>query len=440
MSETAPAPERPEGSSRGTAAGPRGPATPDGVIASSGIAFTLWRLYQHFWLLCLLFPLVSLVRAPGSLAHLVGGLGALVFFASSYTWLMWPHPVSRAVQSQARRQTQVALFMVLVALVLALSVTDSLAFLWLFIGLGACAGVIFRLLPAFIVVSLLMLMPVLISLLVQGGIEHVDWPLTIALLLLVRGLGLDMIGLARMGRAIRELYLARRELARLAVAEERLRVARDLHDLLGHTLSMIALKSELARRLVTQDPEHAAQEIAEVEHVARQTLREVREAVAGYRQPTLQSELEGARQLLEAAGIPYQAEEMALTLPGALDATLAWVVREGVTNVVRHSRARRCRIQVTQATGWVRAEVTNEDRRSAKHELLPPPPALGNGLAGLAERVVALGGHLEAGPLLVNGFPGFHLRVELPLSPPAQHGTRAILIKTHQVTPEEAMP
>src|SRR6185312_775970 len=138
-------------------------------------------------------------------------------------------------------------------------------------------GVIFRLLPAFIVVSLLMLMPVLISLLVQGGIEHVDWPLTIALLLLVR------------------------ELARLAVAEERLRVARDLHDLLGHTLSMIALKSELARRLVAQDPERAAQEIAEVEGVARQTLREVREAVAGYRHPTLQSELEGAQQLLEAA-------------------------------------------------------------------------------------------------------------------------------------------
>ncbi len=260
---------------------------------------------------------------------------------------MWLHPVSRATLHRTQFQAQVGLFLILVALVLTFSVTDGLAFLWLFIGLGACAGVIFRLIPAFIVVSVLMLMPVLVSLLVQGGIERVDWPLTIALLLLVRGLGLDMIGLARMGRAIRDLYLARRELARLAVAEERLRVARDLHDLLGHTLSMIALKSELARRLVAQHPKRAAQEIAEVESVARQTLREVREAVAGYQQPTLQSELEGARQLLEAAGIPYQAKETVLTLPGALDATLAWVVREGITNVVRHSRARRCPLALT---------------------------------------------------------------------------------------------
>jgi two-component system sensor histidine kinase DesK len=435
------APDRPGGSSGVPLSGPRSGSTPEGIIASSGIAFTLWRLYQHFWLVCLLFPFVSLVRTPESPVHLSLGLSALVCFAASYTWLMWSHPVSRAVQSRARSQRQAGLFLVLVALALTLSLSYGLAFLWLFIGVSACAGVIFPLVRAFVIVSVLMLMPVLISLLVQGDIKHVDWPLTIALLLLVRGLGLDMMGLARMGRAIRELYLARRERARLAVAEERLRVARDLHDLLGHTLSMIALKSELARRLVAQDPERAAQEIAEVEGVARQTLREVREAVAGYRQPTLQSELEGARQLLEAAGIPYQAEETALTLPGALDATLAWVVREGVTNVVRHSRARRCRIQVTQATGWVRAKVTNDDRRSAKQELaLRTPPVPGSGLAGLAERVMALGGHLEAGPLLVDGSPGFCLQVELPLPPLEPQGNRAALVKTDQAAPKEAMP
>ncbi len=434
------APDRPLGDSGAPPSNPSGGYAPEGVIASSGIAFRLWRLYQHFWLVCLLFPFVSLVYKPGSPVRLGFGLGALVCFAVGYTWLMWLHPVSRAALHRTQFQAQVGLFLVLVALVLTFSVTDSLAFLWLFIGLGACAGVIFHLIPAFIIVSVLMLMPVLVSLLVQGGIERVDWPLTIALLLLVRGLGLDMIGLARMGRAIRDLYLARRELARLAVTEERLRMARDMHDLLGHTLSMIALKSELARRLVAQDPERAAQEIAEVEGVARQTLREVREAVAGYRQPTLHSELEDARQLLEAAGIPYQAEEAGLKLPGALDATLAWVVREGVTNVVRHSHARRCRIQITQAAGWVRAEVTNEDQCSAKQKLMPTPPAPGSGLAGLAERVVALGGHLEAEPLLIEGSPGFRLRVELPLSPPAQHGTRTALIKTDQAPPQEAAP
>src|SRR5215208_4307173 len=111
-----------------------------------------------------------------------------------------------------------------------------------------------------------------------------------------------MAGLTRLASALREVHAARDELARMAVVEERLRMARDLHDLLGHTLAMITLKSELAQRLVSQDPARAALEMREVEQAARQTLREVRVVVAGPQQPTLQGELEGARQLLEAAG------------------------------------------------------------------------------------------------------------------------------------------
>ncbi len=438
--DQASAPERPEGSLKATSASPDRRTASEGMIASSGIAFKLWRLYQHFWLVCLLFPLVSLVRTPGSSIRLGLGLGALICYAASYTWLMWSHPVSRAAQSRTRSRTQVGLFVVLVALSLVLSFTYDLAFLWLFIGVSACAGVIFPLVRAFVVVSFLMFMPLLISLLVQGGIERVDWPFTIALLLLVRGLGLDMIGLARMGRAIRELYTARRELARLAVAEERLRVARDLHDLLGHALSMIALKSELARRLVEQDPGQAAQEIAEVEGVARQTLREVREAVAGYRQPTLQSELEGARQLLEAAGIDHQVELTLGRLPPAIDAILAWVVREGVTNVVQHSRARRCHIQVTQAKASIQIEVTNDDRKPApletKRQATPP----GSGLSGISERIALLGGRLEAGPILTERVFGFRLQVELPISLSEQQTDRTTLVQTDQVVSEEATP
>jgi two-component system response regulator DesR len=158
-------------------------------------------------------------------------------------------------------------------------------------------------------------------------------------MLLVRGLGLDMIGVARMGSAIRELHAARRELARLAVIEERERLSRDLHDLLEQTLSMITLKSELARQLVTEEPNRCARELSEIEVAARQTLHEVREAVAGYLQPDLRSELEGARQLLEAAGIEGGIDPIQEVLPPAIDAALAWMVREGVTNVIRHSRA-----------------------------------------------------------------------------------------------------
>src|SRR3989440_3527699 len=158
---------------------------------------------------------------------------------------------------------------------------------------------------AFAVVAILMFFPVFIVVGTTGGIGGImqmDWRWPIALLLLVRGLGLDMNGMARIGSAIRELHATRRELARLQVEEERVRLSRDLHDLLGQTLSMITLKSELARHLVKEEPDRCVQELSEIERVARQTLREVREAVAGYRQPQRSTELEGARPLLATAG------------------------------------------------------------------------------------------------------------------------------------------
>jgi two-component system sensor histidine kinase DesK len=194
------------------------------------------------------------------------------------------------------------------------------------------------------------------------------------------------------------------------VIEERLRVARDLHDLLGHTLSLITLKSELAGRLIQRDPARAAQEIHEVERVARQTLREVREAVAGYRQPGLLSELDGARQLLEAAGIACQIANMAGVLPPATDAVLAWTVREGVTNVIRHSRARHCTICVSYEEGSVHAEIVDDGGQ--RNERNATQPGTGSGLVGLAERVRAAGGQIEARPQPV---AGFRLWVELPL-------------------------
>ena len=120
----------------------------------------MWRLYQHFWLVSLVFPLISLLQAPGSPAHLILGLGGLAFFALSYTWLMWPHPVSRSALHRAQFRIQVGLFILLVALVLVLSFTYGLAFLWLFIGVSACAGVILPSTSAFIVVSFLMVLPV----------------------------------------------------------------------------------------------------------------------------------------------------------------------------------------------------------------------------------------------------------------------------------------
>jgi two-component system sensor histidine kinase DesK len=381
----------------------------DEVIASSGLTFHLWRLYQHFWLFCLFFPFASLVSEPRGTVRLTLGILALLFFASSYTWIMWPHPVNQRVQARSRSRLAFLLFIVLFFQVTAFSLVDGPAWLWLFIGVSAIAGVLLPMRSAGVVVVLLTLLPLLITISTHGGVAGIDWWWLIAL---VRGLGLDMIGIARMGSAIRELHTARRELARLAVIEERERLSRDLHDLLGQTLSMITLKSELARHLVTEEPERCAQELSEIEHVARHTLREVREAVAGYRKPRLESELEGAQQLLSAAGIDTQIDLLQWVLPSAVDAVLAWTVREGVTNIIRHSHARQCRIRLTHKNGMVRAEVLSDgDRREQAGSTARP----GLGLAGLRERVSTLGGRMEAGPLTLSGKKHFRVCVELPI-------------------------
>jgi len=396
------------------AARPAGTPPAEEGIASSGIAFQLWRLYQHAWLVCLIFPLASLVRNPLPVWHLALGGVALVGFAASYTWLMWPHPASQGARLRARSPISYLLFVALSVLVLVFSVLDNPAWLWLLIGTSAIAGLLLPLRSAFAAVVLFTLFPLFLMLKIYGGFAGVDLWWLIALMLLVRGLGLDMIGVARLGSAIRELHIARRELARLAVIEERERLSRDLHDLLGQTLSMITLKSELARHLVTEEPERCAQELSEIERVARKSLREVREAVAGYRQPTLSSELEGARQLLAAAGIDVEIESINEVLPPAFDAALAWTVREGVTNVIRHSRARQCRIHVTKKNGTVVAEVLNDGGQREQVESTVRP---GLGLAGLRERVSALGGRMEAGSLTLSGKEHFRVRVELPTQP-----------------------
>ena len=339
---------------------------------------------------------------------------ALIGFATGYTWLMGPHPASQKTRAGTHPRLSFLLFGALGILVLVFSLVYGPAWFWLFIGVSAIAGVLLPMRAAFAVIVLLTLLPLILILRMHGGFAGVDLWWLIALMLLVRGLGLDMIGVARMGNAIRELQSARRELARLAVIEERERLARDLHDLLGQTLSMITLKSELARHLVTEEPERCTQELSEIERVSRQMLREVREAVAGYRQPTLSSELEGARQLLEAARIDYQIEPLTELLPPALDTALAWTVREGVTNVIRHSRARQCCIHLIIKNDAVMAEVLSD---GGQPELVERTVRPGLGLAGLRERVSALGGRMEAGALTLAGSEHFRVQVELPLSP-----------------------
>ena len=398
----------------------RGTARSEEMIAASGVTFQLWRLYQHAWLVCLVFPLIALWREPLPLWHMTLGLLALVIFATGYTWLMWPHPASQEAQTRARSRFSFVLFGTLGALALVLSLVNGPAWLWLFIGVSAIAGTLLPLRSAFAVIVLLTLFPLILTLTMHEGITGVDWWWLITFVLLVRGIGLDMIGVARMGSAIRELHTARRELARLAVAEERLRLSRDLHDLLGQTLSVITLKSELARGLVQEEPERCTQELAEIERVSRQMLREVRKTVAGYRQPTLVNELDGARQLLEAAGVECVVEQTTGDLPPALDTILAWTIREGVTNVIRHSRAQECLIRITRNQGMAEAMILNDGEQQEDQQ--DKRTSQSSGLSGLRERVAALGGTMEAGSLDVSGKKHFRLWVEIPLQARTETG------------------
>ncbi|WNV77009.1 histidine kinase [Geodermatophilus sp. DSM 44513] len=203
-----------------------------------------------------------------------------------------------------------------------------------------------------------------------------------------------------------ELVEARDELARSAVAEERLRFARDLHDLLGHSLSLIALKSELAGRLAERDPARARTEMADVEAAARRALAEVREAVSGYRQIGLALALAEARAALSAAGTALRAPSPLPELPGPVDAVLGWVVREATTNTLRHSGARTVTVDLSRTGEDVVLTVTDDGRG-------PGDGAAGSGLSGLAERVAGLGGRLEHGP---GPGGGFRLSARVPVA------------------------
>ncbi|MFE7930267.1 sensor histidine kinase [Streptomyces sp. NPDC057456] len=232
-----------------------------------------------------------------------------------------------------------------------------------------------------------------------------------------------------LSEAVRELRAAREELARRAVEEERLRFSRDLHDLLGHTLSVIVVKSEAARRLAPRDMDAALSQVTDIEAVGRQALTEIREAVTGYREGSLAGELDRARSALTAAGVEPSVSRSGPPPDPKTSALLGWVVREAVTNVVRHSDASHCGITVSGTPERVRLTVTDDGSISEGGGIGSDcgngetdgdgccAPGGGTGLTGLRERLSAAGGTLTAGPGPRGGFTvTAELPVELPMS------------------------
>jgi two-component system sensor histidine kinase DesK len=345
----------------------------------------------------LAFPLVSLANDDPSGPHVAVVLAGLVVFVALYAVGIGLVDLVADLRHPAAAGVVAAMF----ALSLALALADRSDWSGLFIYTGTVAAVR---LPQRVSV------PVIAACVVAAGLTTIPEGAGAAVQAALWCVAVDLLvlGATRVARLYAELQAARDQVARLAVADERLRFARDLHDLRGHSLSLIALKSELAGRLLPGHPERAAAEVADIEHVTREALAEVREAVGGYRAPTLAGELANARRALAAAGIEVALEWPEVPLAAGTEAVLAWAVREASTNVIRHSGAERCAIRLRDEAGVVALEVSDDGRGGAARG---DGRGGGAGLAGLAERVERGGGRLEAG---ARDTGGFTVRVAVP--------------------------
>jgi two-component system sensor histidine kinase DesK len=229
------------------------------------------------------------------------------------------------------------------------------------------------------------------------------WSLASALFF-IAVVGGSNIFFAQKQRADCKLRMAHEEIEALAAVAERERIARDLHDVLGHTLSVIVLKAELAGRLLArEDTSRAAQEIADVERTARSALAEVRETIGGYRARGLAAEMDAARNVLTAAGVRFEVEGVpaAGALRPAEETVLALALREAVTNVVRHAQAQTCKLRFTVQNGRHSLAIEDDGQHTALRE--------GNGLRGMRERVESLGGTFR-----LEREHGTRLLIELP--------------------------
>jgi two-component system sensor histidine kinase DesK len=347
------------------------------------------------WLCFTAFPIVDFLRKGPGVGHAIVVMGLAALFVGSYVHAMlgqrrlpgpkgWPYVV------------------VLGSVTVALLLVDGSRWTAMAVFTAAAAGRRLEPRPAVGVIALMAGVAGATALIGDKSTAN-----ALVLALTTVGIGYWALGFTRALVANEELREAQAEIARLAVADERLRFARDLHDLLGHSLSVIAIKSELAGRLLLTQPAAAAEQVTDIEAVSRRALAEVREAVAGYRRPVLAEELEGARAALTGAGIAVDVDAPALSLPADAEAVLAWAIREGATNALRHAAAQRVSISLRAGPQEATVEVLDDgDGASADGG--------GTGLAGLAERVARVRGRMEAAPAAGGGF---RLAVAVPLEP-----------------------
>jgi two-component system, NarL family, sensor histidine kinase DesK len=348
-----------------------------------------WRLASGIWLIFLADTVVAVWESDHPPVVRAAGLLGLLAFGILYVVVV-PLLMSSDVDDRQRMLFVAGVFLLTCA-ILPIAGQSGLN---LYVFVAVVAIMLLETRPAVVVVASILLLAPLLELAVPS------WPNSLNIDLGIATASAAVFGVASVIRRNRALAEAHEELKTMAVEQERARFARDLHDLLGHSLTVITVKSELAGRLLDRDPQRAAAEVADIERLAREALADVRSTVAGYRGVTLAAEISSARAALDAAG-------MAAELPGAVDDVpgdrrelFGWVLREGVTNVLRHSDAHRVRVSLSART----VEIVDDGSMAASG-------VEGNGLSGLRERLSQVGGRLDAGPAEGGGF---RLYAELP--------------------------
>ncbi|MER5863955.1 sensor histidine kinase [Kitasatospora sp. NPDC002040] len=363
--------------------------------------------WMSLWMIYLYYPVEDLLGDEHALAGKIAGWAALILFLAAYLGMV-------AVRSMASPHWRGGLAVAGVMLLLALvtSLTFGVPWLVLFTYTAVCVGAVLPARMGLIGVAGITATAVCVAVVI--GTER-DTMAAIVLPCFLSGLAMN--GLQRLISTMRELREARATVAHLAASEERLRLARDLHDLLGHSLSLITIKAQLAGRLLDSgQAETGRAQVTDIEQVARQALTDVREAIGGFRRPTLAVELAAARSALTAAQIAVEADTAIADpqpdLDGPEAAALAWALREAVTNVVRHGQgATRCAIGLDRTwegdgSRFAVLEVSDNGRGAGKS-------FAGNGLSGLEERLALVGGRLDTGPGPRG--KGFRLRALVPV-------------------------
>jgi two-component system, NarL family, sensor histidine kinase DesK len=377
---------------------PHGPMRFGGALRERDGANAVRIGASTLWLLFILFPLIDAVTSKSSPLPRGVVIASAILFIAGYLGIVF------SWRWQGEGRLPLLLFGMLLVISTLLSVGEKGAWAYLFTYCAACAAVIVP--DGWVGPALGLCIAMAVGTSALGGSSAGN---ALGAFASTAGVGLLMLLLRDLRTRNTELLEARAELAKLAVAEERERFARDLHDLLGHSLSVIALKAELAGRLLESGGAgDAAAEIADVESVARGALSEVRDAVSGYRNPTLDGELEGARVALSAAGIETSVERAAVALDPRAETVFAWAVREGATNVIRHSGARHVTVRIGAGLDAATLEMLDD---GGGRGALALTNGGGHGLDGLAERVGELSGVVEASDRPEGGF---RLMVTLP--------------------------